>query len=345
MEKKEESMKSTGKRFSLLASTTIFLIIALITVQTAAAAEIQRYVIGGGVSGGPWKIGVGAGVQLIHEQLKDKYFFTVAATNGSVESSRRLVAGEFDTTWVQGGNMYEVWTGTGIFAGKNPYKEMRVLEYMADQALNIVVLAKSSIKTISDLAGKRVNLGPAGSGWIDINKTIFRALGIENKIKANYLNFDGGAQALKDGQIDATFSPGGPYATPAIAEISRSVNLRLLEPTEDEAGRIITTLPYLRLGMIPANKAPGENADRDRKAFFGEVYWVAQARMPDQVIYDILKVTQEPKDKEVLGKVLSYWTTAGPRFDVIARLGIPLHPGALKFWKEQGVKIPAAVLK
>jgi hypothetical protein len=323
----------------------ISLIITLAAVRTATAAEVQRYVIGGGVSGGPWKIGVGAGVQLIHEQLGDKYFFTVAATNGSAESSRRLVAGEFDTTWIQGGNMYEVWTGTGVIAGKGPYRNMRVLEYMTDQALNVFVLAKSPIKSLSDLAGKRVNLGPAGSGWIVINKMIFKALGIEDKVKATYLNFDGGAQALKDGQVDATFSPGGPYATPAITEIARSVKIRMIEPSEDDVKKVIAALPYMGVGMIPANKAPGENAERDRKAFFGEVYWVAQARMPDQVIYDVLKVTQEPKNKEVLGKVLGYWTTAGPKLDVIARLGIPLHPGAVRFWKEQGVKIPAEVIK
>jgi TRAP transporter TAXI family solute receptor len=337
-------MRSMSKRFSGFALAGIFLI-TLAAVQTAAAAELQRYVMGSGPMGGPWRIGVGAGVQLINEQLKDKYFFTAAASGGSVENTRRMVSGEYHTTWIQGGNMYEVWTATGIFAGQKPYKEMRMLEYMIDQALNIVVLGKSSIKSISDLAGKRVNLGPAGSGWVDISKTMLRSLGIENKIKANYLNFEAGAQALKDGQLDATFSPGGPYATPAIVEISRSVPIRLLEPQPDEGKKIVAAIPYLRVGVIPANKAPGENADRDRKAFLGAVYWVAQAGMPEQVIYDVLKVTQEPKNKELLGKVLSYWTTAGPEFDPIAQLGIPLHPGAAKFWKEQGAKIPAELLK
>jgi hypothetical protein len=340
---KEEIMKKCS-RMGLFVMAGFFLM-ALMAVQTVAAAEIERYVIGGGPMGGPWKIGVGAGVQVINEQLKDKYFFTVAATGGSAESARRMAAGEFDTTWIQGGNMYELWTGTGIFTGKKPYKDIRLLEYLTDQALNIVVLDKSPIKSISDLAGKRVNMGPAGSGWVDITRTIFKALGMENKIKANYLSFDGGAQALKDGQIDATFSPGGPYATPSIVEISRSVKIRLIEPPDDEAQKITKAIPYLYVSMIPANRAPGENADRERKAFFGAVYWVAQARMPDQAVYDILKVTQEPKNKEVLGKVLSYWATAAPKFDSIASLGIPVHPGAARFWKEQGAKIPESMLK
>jgi uncharacterized protein len=337
-------MKSMGRRFGMYALAGI-LLITLMAVQTATAAEIQRYVMGSGPMGGPWRIGVGAGVQLINEELKDKYFFTAAASGGSVENTRRMVSGEYNTTWIQGGNLYEVWTGTGIFAGQKPYKDLRMLEYMIDQALNIVVLAKSPIKTISDLAGKRVNMGPAGSGWVDITKTMMKSLGIENKVKASFLNFEAGAQALKDGQLDATFSPGGPFATPAIVEISRSVPIRLIEPQPDEAKKIVAAIPYLHVGVIPANKAPGENADRDRKAFCGSVYWVAQARMPEQAVYDVLKVTQEPKNKELLGKVLSYWTSAGPEFDEIASFGIPLHPGAAKFWKEQGAKIPAALLK
>ena len=289
-------MKSMGRRFGVFALAGI-LLITLTAVQTVAAAEVQRYVMGSGPMGGPWKIGVGAGVQLINEQLKDKYFFTAAASGGSVENTRRLAAGEYDTIWIQGGNMYEVWTGTGLFAGKQPYTEMRMMEYLIDQALNIVVLAKSPIRTLSDLAGKKVNMGPAGSGWVDITKTMMKSLGIENKVKANYLNFEAGAQALKDGQIDATFSPGGPFATPAIVEIARSVPIRLLEPHPEEAKKIVAAIPYLHVGVIPANKAPGENSDRDRKAFCGAVYWVAQARMPEQVVYDLLKVTQEPTEQ------------------------------------------------
>ncbi len=269
-------MKSMGRRFGMYALAGI-LLITLTAVQTVEAAEVQRYVMGSGPMGGPWKIGVGAGVQLINEELKDKYFFTAAASGGSVENTRRLAAGEYDTIWIQGGNMYEVWTGTGLFAGKKPYTEMRMMEYLIDQALNIVVLAKSPIRSLSDLAGKKVNMGPAGSGWVDITKTMMKALGIENKVKANFLNFEAGAQALKDGQIDATFSPGGPFATPAIVEIARSVPIRLIEPQPEEAKKIVAAIPYLHVGVIPANKAPGENSDRDRKAFCGAVYWVAQA--------------------------------------------------------------------
>lgn len=118
-----------------------------------------------------------------------------------------------------------------------------------------------------------------------------------------------------------------------------------MQPTPEESKKIEAEISYLYLGMIPPKKAPGENADRERKAFFWSMYWVAQASMPGLVIYDILKVTQEPKNKELLGKVLNYWITAGPKFSSIEKIGIPIHPGAVKFWKEKGVKLPGELIK
>lgn len=133
--------------------------------------------------------------------------------------------------------------------------------------------------------------------------------------------------------------------TPSIVEISRSVPIRLVEPAAEESKKIEAEISYLHLGMIPPNKAPGENADRERKAFFWSMYWVAQASMPELVVYDILKVTQEPQNKELLGKVLNYWVSAGPDFSSIEKIGIPIHPGAVKFWKEKGAQLPADLIK
>ena len=327
--------------FSLVA----VLFCGLMTAGAVSSAEVQKYIMGSGPMGGPWRIGVGAGVQVINEQLKDKYFFTAAASGGSVENVRRMISGEYNTAWAHVNNMYDAWHGIGLFEGQNPYKEMRVLEYITDQALCVATLAKSPIKTFADLAGKKVNLGPAGSGGVPIARSIFKALGLSDKIKLNYLNFEGAAQALKDGQMDVTISPGGPYVTPSVVEISRSVPIRLLEPSPEEAKKVEAELSYLYLGSIPPNKAPGENADKERKAFFWSMYWVAQASMPEQVVYDILQVTQDPKNKELLGKVLNYWVSAGPDFSGMAKVSIPIHAGAVKFWKEKGVKLPAELIK
>jgi hypothetical protein len=67
--------------------------------------------------------------------------------------------------------------------------------------------------------------------------------------------------------------------------------------------------------------------------------------MPDQAVYDALKVTQEPKNREMLTKVMKLWGESGPVFGPVAKMGIPLHPGAVKYWQEKGVKLPPEMVK
>lgn len=320
------------------------LVFGMMVTVAPSTAEVKNYVFGSGPMGGPWRIGVGAGVQTLNEQLKEKYSFTAAASGGSVENMRRLINGEYHTIWVHVNNMYDSWNGVGLFEGQKPFKDTRVLEYMTDQALCIVTLAKSPIKNLMDLAGKKVNIGPAGSGGVPIAKAMFSALKLTDKVKIVNISFEAGAQGLKDGQIDAIINPGGPYVTPAVVEISRSALLRIIEPMPEEAKKIESEASYMYLGVIPPNKSVGENADKEKKALFWSMYWIALASMPDAVVYDMLKVTQDPTNKEVLGKVLNYWTTAGPDFSSLVKMGIPLHPGAVKFWKEKGVSIPPELM-
>lgn len=321
----------------------VFLLCTLMS-GIAFGAEVKNYVFGSGPMGGPWRIGVGAGVQILNEQLKDKYSFTAAASGGSVENVRRMINGEYHTIWAHINNMDDAWNGVGLFEGQKPFKDMRVLAYLADQAVNVTTLAKSPIRNFMDLAGKRVNIGPAGSGGVPIARAMFKALGIEDKVKIVNISFQAGAQALKDGQLDVSMIPGGPYISPAIAEISHSVALRIVEPTPEEAKKIESAISYLYVSSIPPNRSVGEDSDKEKKAFFWSMYWLALPSVPGDVVYDMLRVTQDPKNREVLGKILAYWLTAGPKFDTLVKMGIPLHPGAVRFWKEQGVKIPPEIM-
>jgi len=327
-----------------LISAGIFFLFSLVLAGPGSATELQKYVWGSGPMGGLWRIGVGAAVQIINEEYKDKYFFTAAASGGGIENMRRLITGEFDTTWAQVNTMYDAWNGVGIFEGQKPFKDMRLMLFVGDQTVCVISLAKSPIRNFTDLAGKKVNVGAPGGIGPSIAKDMFRALGILDKVKMSYLNPEGAAQGLKDGHLDAALAPGNPF-TPSFVELSRSTTIRLIEPTKDEEEKMERALPYMYVKAIPPNMAPGENADKPRNAFFWGQYWVARPAMPNQVIYDVIKTTQEPKNKEMLAKVMNLWGVSGPDFSSVAKMGIPLHPGALNYWKEKGVKLPPELLK
>jgi TRAP-type uncharacterized transport system substrate-binding protein len=113
-----------------------------------------------------------------------------------------------------------------------------------------------------------VNVGAPGGIGVSIAKSMFKALGIEDKVKMSFLNPEGAAQGLKDGHIDAALAPGSPF-TPSFVELARSTPIRLIEPTKTEEDKIEKGLPYMELKLIAANTAPGEGADKPRKAFSG----------------------------------------------------------------------------
>ena len=221
---------------------------------------------------------------------------------------------------------------------------MRLIMFVGDQTVCVISLAKSPIKHFSDLAGKKVNVGAPGGIGPSIAKDMFKALGILDKVKLSYLNPEGASQGLKDGQLDAALAPGNPF-TPSFVEFARSATIRLVEPSKEEEAKMEKALPYMYVKAIAPNTAPGENADKPRNAFFWGQYWVARPAMPDQVIYDIAKITQEPKNREMLAKVMNLWGVSGPEFASVAKMGMLLHPGAAKFWQEKGVKLPPEVLK
>jgi TRAP transporter TAXI family solute receptor len=254
------------------------------------------------------------------------------------------MGGEFDMTWTQVNVMYDAWNGVGIFEGQKPFKEMKNLMFMGDQTVCVIALAKSSIKTFGDLSGKKISVGTPGSIAVTVAKDMFKAIGILDNVKLSYLSPDAGAQQLKDGHIDAALAPGSPFPSSWV-ELARSTPVRLLEPTKEEAEKIGKAMTYMYLQAIPPNKGPGENADKPRNAFFWGQYWVAKPSIPDQVIYDIVKITQEPKNKEMLGKVMNLWAVSGPEFGPTVKMGIPIHPGAAKYWTEKGVKLPPELLK
>jgi len=317
--------------------------LSMMVTGTSFAAELKRFTIGCGPVGGPARVYCGPAVTLFNDTFKDKYFLTHADTSGGVETLRRMYAKEFDTGIVHTNTSHDAWNGVGFFEGQKPFKELRLIAKVIDQAVCVATLAKLPIRKFMDMQGKRLAIGTPGSIGVSISRDIIKTFGLN--VKQLNVGYEAASQGLKDGQIDVSMGPGGPYVPPAILEISRSTTIRLVEPAPEEISMVEKNIPYLHLGAIPPNKAPGENADKERKAFFFAIWWVARAEMPDEAIYDMLKVTLEPKNKEMLGKVSSYWLTTGPDFGAMAKVGIPIHPGAVKYWKEQGAKLPSELVK
>ncbi len=100
--------------------------ICLLASGTAQAAE--RYRFGGGPSGGAWHPAISAGTQMLNRKVGKKFYFSYSPSAGSVANVRRVSLGEFATSWGHVGQVYQSWTGTGLFKKDGPNKDFRVAE-------------------------------------------------------------------------------------------------------------------------------------------------------------------------------------------------------------------------
>lgn len=319
-----------------------FLVVVSITMMVSfASADVRQYKFGGGTSGGPWFVGVGAGVAMLNQNAEDKFLFTYGASAGSVENARRISTYEYDTGFAHVITLYEALNSEGKFKGRQPAKNLRVIAKVMDLTHLWVSLQSSDVKTIADMAGKKVNIGPPGSGTQVNSMYILQGLGVYDKIKPQHLTFAGGARALSDRQIDVTTGAAIPYTVPAITEIAQMNPVRYIDISDQDYKNVKAKYPFYQLITIPAGVCKG--VDAPVKAIAYSAYWIVNDKMPDDVVYNMLKIVMEPKNNKILAKIQKNWAGVSGDLSGVEGLGIPVKGGAEKFWAEKGVKIPAGL--
>ena len=317
-----------------------FLVLAaLVTLiaTPAMSAEVRQYKFGGGTSGGPWFVGVGAAVPVLNQNAQGKFSITYGASAGSVENVRRAATYEYDTGFAHVTTLYEALTATGSFKGRK-VENLRLIAKVMDLTHIWAALKDSNVKSLPDLAGKKVNIGPPGSGTQVNSLYILDALGLADKIKKQSLTFAGGANAMSDRQIDVTTGAGIPFTVPAITEASMLNPIRYIHTTAAEFQKIKSKYPFYALIKVPAGTVKGTDEAVDCVVY--SAYWIVNDKVPDDVVYDMLKIIMNKENNAMLAKVQKNWSDVSGDFEAVANLGVPLKQGAAKFWSEQGVKIP-----
>jgi TRAP transporter TAXI family solute receptor len=260
---------------------------------------------------------------------------TAEVTSASAENLKLIARGRADLAIVLGPTLDEAHRGLGAFrdVGRVP---VRTLATLYVNLMHVVTLDGSGIRSLADLRGRVVSLGPPGSGTEGIAAEILRSAGIDpaRGIRAHRLAPVAAADALKDGKLDAFFwSSGAPQA--AILDLASSPRHRLrLVPSAE----VVPAL-QLRHGRalffaadIPAGAYPGV---RDPVTTVGAAnLLVADEAMSEALAYDIVRILVDHK-AELLAvhpaaKELSLTTAVAPA-------AAPFHPGAIRFYAERGV--------
>jgi TRAP transporter TAXI family solute receptor len=316
--------------------------IAALVSTTANAAE--RYRFGGGPSGGAWHPAISAGTQLLNRKVGKKFYFQYSPSAGSVANVRRVSLGEFATSWGHVGQVYQSWSGTGLFKKDGANKNFRIVANVRAQSQIIAVLADSPIKSYSDMKGKVVNLLKQGTGSHVNCKNIFASLGLLNNVKPRYLGFAASGRALGDRQIDVYCSAGAPFTIPALTRLSIQKPGRYIGLTADEQKKVTSKFKFYVPVTIPVQKeVKGMNAPARSIAY--DVWWIAHKQMSNDAVYNMLKTIAEPKNLKQLTKTARYWADLSGNFNALKVHKIWVHPAAARYWKERGVKVPGEVVK
>jgi hypothetical protein len=310
----------------------------LASFGTVQAQETKLSFASGGV-GATWYYAVGGFLQVLSKQLEG-FQVSVTATGGSVENIRQLAKKETDFAWAQSSNMYDAWNGVGLFKGKQN-QDFRMVALVYDSEHTLITVDDPKIRTMADLKGKRVQMGPPGSGTAINTENIFKALNLFKDIKPLYLSATDAVESLGDRKVDAVGQSAGPAAN--ISSLAAVKKIYMIPLSDDELAKIVKEYPYYTEGKVQPNMYPGNVPPQPINSIFFQTYWVVHKDVDDRFVYGLLKAAFAKDNRAPLVNVHRYFKEMAPALDKMVGLKIPLHPGAEKFWKEQKISIPAEI--
>ena len=263
----------------------------------------------------------------------DGLIASAVSSRGSVDNVNAILSGLRNSGFAQSDVAYWAYTGTGTMEGKEPAKDLRTIAALFQEHIHLVALKKSNINSVKDLKGKRVSLDEPGSGTYVDAKLILESNGLStNDVKAEALKGKAATDALRNGKVDAIFVVAG-YPTGAIVELASAVDIKLVPI--DGAGAKALTSKYGFFSESPIPSGTYEGVDSVNTVAVG-AQWFTSAKEDTDLIYKITKALWNKESRKLMDVGHAKGKTITPD-TALSGVGVPLHPGAEKFYKEAGL--------
>ncbi len=307
--------------------------VAMTLTPVDQAFAKDRIVFGGGPAGGTFQV-VANAIQT-YKPVKAIEEFKVKAQSsaGSVENLRKVNSGRSDFGVVYSGHVYLGRNGL-MKNDTKKYDQVMAVSFLYGAPAQLVVRKGSGIKSVKDLVGKKVGVGNAGSGAFANCEVFFTHMGVWDKIERNAMGYNDAAAAFGNNQLDAfwlfTAFPSG-----AVIMAAQTNEIELVDVGADaQSSGFYDKFPYFGKLSVPAGTYKG--VDSDTASFQDSALWVANAGVSDDVVYKLLSTiyTDEGLAHMVSQKKTFKAMSVATGIDGIVT---PMHPGAIKFWKEKGV--------
>jgi len=259
---------------------------------------------------------------------------TAQVTQGPAQNIVLLEKKEAMLGFVTTGVALQGWDGTDWAKGTR-YRSLRVIFPMYDTAFQFVAPKRLAIKSLTDLAGLRVGVGPrAGTAGTYVPK-IFKLLGITAEIRFGAVEHM--TSELATGKLDAVAIASG-FPIQPLAELDVTQPIDLIQLTPEQNAEIRKQLPELTASTIPAGTYRSLLQDYSIIGLYN--FAIAHKDLADDLVFKIVKEVFENRDELVKSQSLAKET-------IPANIGrntmLPLHPGAVRFYREAGVPLPPGV--
>ena len=312
-------------------------VMGMLAHAPVASAQEKMVTIGTGAVTGVYYPAGGAICRLLNKDRKQHGIRCfVESTGGSVYNIHALRNGDLTFAIVQSDWQYNAYRGEGIFDDGPAFKDLRSVFSLHSEMFTVAARADSGIRSFGDLAGKRVNIGNPGSGMRAIMQDLMIRHGWSKSSFAGLFEMrpNEAVKALCEGKIDAmVFAAGHPNGL--IQEVTNQCQAKLIPVEGKEVDALLSDSPYYARTAIPGGMYSGNS--QNVPTFGIKATLVTTSETDPEIVYQLVKAVMDNFDDF---KTLHFvFATLNRDAMVSAGLTAPLHPGAERYYLEQGLII------
>lgn len=321
---------------------SLILILAAALVLTSCSNSGYRYfsIATASTGGTYYPIGVGMG-NLWTEKLIDQGIrATGQSSAGSVENIDLLQKEEAQLAILQALIGDQAYNGSGIYEGRT-YRDLRSITMLWPNVEHFVLL-KSRIKTgtIADIKGNSFSVGPKASGTEQSTLALMKGIGLTTAdISPEYLGYDDTISAIRDGRLEGGSLPAGTPVTAITDMYASGVRADVLDVTDEQLEEINRHYNVFFRFDIPKGTYPRKSEEIHTIAQSN--FLAADKNLEEDMVYLLTKTLYENLD--VMYEVHNS-ARAMSLENALEGISIPLHIGAYRYYKEQGLEIPKELI-
>jgi TRAP transporter TAXI family solute receptor len=299
----------------------------IVTIGTGAVAGVY-YPTGKAIAKTVNKKGKEHGVQV-----------KVESTGGSVFNVNAITVGDLEFGIVQSDRQYQAWNGIKDWKDRGPQKKLRSICSFHPESIVLMAGDDTGIETLIDLKGKHINIGNLGSGPRGNAIDAMQSCGIEwrRELSAEGIRAADSAKLLQNGKIDAFFYTVG-HPNDSIKEATAGKRkVHFVPLTGDCIDQLVAKWLYYAKAYVPISFYPMARNKENVETFGVKATFCTSVDIPERVVYAITReIFNNLEDFKKLHPAYGVLT----KNNMLEALSAPIHPGALKYYKEAGLKIP-----